>query len=58
MVLEGSHGKAAQEAIKDSLSLLPANCIGVVLLSDQSCVIPRLGVSDELARMMAFAFSP
>ena len=58
MVLEGSHGEAAQETIKDSLSLLPANCIGVVLLSDQSCAIPRLGVSDELARMMAFAFSP
>ena len=58
VVLEGSHGEAAQETIRDSFSLLPANCIGVVLLSDQSCVIPRLGVSHELTRMMGFAGSP
>jgi hypothetical protein len=57
VVLEGSHGEAAQ-AIRDSFALLPANCIGVVLLSDQSCVIPRLGVSDELTQMMGFAGLP
>src|ERR1039458_9308319 len=55
VVLEGSHGEAAQETVRDSFSLLPANCLGVVLLSDPGCVIPRPGLSDELTRIMGFA---
>jgi RNase P protein component len=58
VVVEGSHGEAARETIKNSFSCMPANCLGVVLLSDSGCVIPRSGVSGEVAQMMAFAGSP
>ena len=58
VVLEGSHGEAAQETVRNSFSLLPANCLGVVLLSDPGCVIPRPGLSDELTRIMGFAGLP
>lgn len=57
LVLEGSHGEAAQKTIKSSFSLLPVNCLGVVLLSDQVYVVPRSDVSEEITRIMGFAGS-
>jgi hypothetical protein len=58
LVREGSHGEVARETIRSSFSSLPDSCLGVVLLSDPGCVIPRSDVSAEVARVMGFAGSP
>ena len=55
VVLEMSHGESAKDAIIKGFSLLPMNCLGVVLRSDSSYLIPRSDLSTEAARVLMLA---
>ena len=55
-VMQASHGEAAKDAIVSRyFSSLPLNCLGIVLLSDPSFLIPASGLSSEAAETMAVA---
>jgi hypothetical protein len=54
-VVQSSHGEEAMEKIIDNFTLLPSNCLGVVLISSPGCVIPRSDLSAELIQVMATA---
>ncbi len=58
-VMQVSHGEAAKDAIVSTyFSSVPLNCLGIVLLSDQSFLIPISGLSPEIAEIMAVAAKP
>jgi hypothetical protein len=55
-VMQVSHGEAAKDAIISRyFSSLPPNCLGIVLLSDPSYLIPASGISSEATDAMAVA---
>jgi hypothetical protein len=58
IVLEMSHGELAKDAIVEHFSLLPTNCLGVVLLSDSSYLVPRSDLSAESAKALMVAGTP
>lgn len=55
-VMQISRGEAAKDAIMDKyLPSLPSNCLGIVLISALSFVVPRSGLSTEITEIMALA---
>jgi hypothetical protein len=58
VVLEMSHGELAKDAVVEHFSLLPRNCLGVILRSDPSYLVPRSDVSVEAAKVLMLAGTP
>jgi hypothetical protein len=58
VVLEMSHGELAKDALVEHFSLLPGNCLGVMLRSDHSYLVPRSDVTAEAVEILMLAGTP